>query len=246
MKSKIEEVLDQLLKEIKKGRSIEDCLKEYPEYIDELGPLLRLAKNIEELPKPKPNAETVEATIRKVRTMIPAQKQRFSFKRIFSLKPALIPAVAVVVLVFLISWTTVFLSARSLPGDFLYPVKRLCEKVQYVLTIGPEGKAKLNLVCADKRAKEFVLTFKEGEKIDRELLNDMLHEKQMALKYSESLSAECLKNIKQCNCHQIEILEEIKPLLYGSDTMIINEAINKCNECDSCVDSLLNLTSTNK
>ncbi len=251
MKSKIDELLDQLLEEIKKGRSIEDCLKEYPEYADDLEPLLRLAMSIEDLPKSEPTPEAVEVTLRRVRTMVAAQmqtKSKFSFRKVFSLQPVAMRALAVVLLICIAGFATVLLSARSLPGDTLYPVKRFCEQIQYFVTISPEGKAELHLAFADKRATEFILTFKEGEQIDRELFNALLNEKKLALECTESLLDEScrkmLEKIRKCNCQQMELLEQLKPLVVDSDTMLINEAIMSCTECGCGIERRLNQSST--
>jgi len=247
MKSKIDELLDILLIEIKEGKSIEDCLEAYPEYCEELKPLLSLAKEIQDLPKPEPDGAVVEETVRKVRTVVQPQ-QRFSLGRVFALKPTFVRAIAIAILLIVVGWTTVSLSAKSLPGDVLYPVKRLCEQIQYFLTVSPEGKTELHLIFADRRSTEFIITFREGEQINKELLLAMLDEKNLALKCSESLLDEsCLKmleKIRTCNCDQVEILEHIKPLVIDSDTMFINEAIMSCTECECCIERRLNQPST--
>jgi len=250
MKSKIDELLDILLIEMREGKSIEDCLKAYPEYAEELKPLLYLAKQIQDLPQAKPDGTAVEETVRKVRTMIRAQqpKQRYSFGEIFSLKPIFVRAIAIAVLLIIVGWTAVSVSAESLPGDALYPVKRLCEHVQYFLTVGSEGKTELHLIFADRRSTELIVTFRQGEQMNRELLTAMLDEKKLALRCSESLQDRCclkmLRKIRKCNSVQIEILELIKPLVIDSDTMFINEAIMSCTECDCCIDRRLNQAPT--
>ena len=76
MKLKRDEILDQLLEEIKKGKSIEDCLRAYPEFAEELEPLLRLAERIEDLPKPEPNPEVVESVLTKIREMAVKERQK--------------------------------------------------------------------------------------------------------------------------------------------------------------------------
>ncbi|UCG92932.1 MAG: hypothetical protein JSV97_04290 [candidate division WOR-3 bacterium] len=247
MKPKIEEILDILLREVKRGKSIEDCLKDYPEYVDELEPLLRLATSLQDLPKPEPRQEAVVATLRNVKDAVVEKTQKkikFSLRKIFRLQPAVIRAVAAVVLVVVLGWTTVTLSAHSLPEDVLYPVKRLTERIQYILTITPEGKAELHIVFAHKRTDEFAQSFEEGEEMNRPLLNAMLNEAQSALKYSESLPEERVKQLVEkimtCNHHQREILEKIKPLACSSDSPIIDEAINLCAQRHRCIEYTLN------
>jgi len=253
MKLKRDAILDQLLEEIKKGKSIEDCLRAYPEFAEELEPLLRLAERIEDLPKPEPNPEAVESVLTKIRKMAVKERQKekkFSFRKIFSLQPAFVRAIAVVLLIIFIGWTSMSLSAKSVPGDFLYPIKLFTEKVQYTLTVSPEGKAELHLVFADRRTNELVLSFKEGEMINKVLLNAMLNEAQSALKYSESLSAErsaiLVAKVGKCNQHQQRVLEEIKPMACRDDTAVVNEAINLCAERHRCMGYMLNPESSDE
>lgn len=247
MKPKIEEILDVLLNEVKKGKSIEDCLKDYPEYVDELEPLLRLATSIQDLPKPEPRQDAVATALRNVKEAVTEKSQKrikFSLRKMFRLQPALIRAIAAVVLVVVVGWTTVTLSAHSLPDDMLYPVKRLTERIQYILTITPAGKAELHIVFAHKRSDEFARSFEEGEEMNRPLLNAMLNEAQSAMKYSESLHEErvtrLVEKIMTCNHHQREILEKIKPLSCSSDSPIIDEAINLCAQRHQFIEYTLN------
>ena len=247
MKLKIDEILDLLLKEMQKGKSIEDCLNEYPEFADELEPLLRLANKIEDLPKPEIKPEAVAAMLIKIGKMVAEErkiKKRFSFRNIFSLQPVIVRAIAAVLLIIFIGWAGLSFSAKSKPGDFLYSVKLFTEKVQYILTIDSEGKAELRLVFADKRTKELISSFKESEELNKELLSAMLNEAQLALKDSELLSPECsiklVEKLKKCNCHQREVLEKIKLLVCSYDTAVINEAINLCIEQQHCIECKLN------
>jgi hypothetical protein len=250
MNSNIDIILDKLLVEMHRGKSVDDCLKEYPDLAAELRPLLQLASEIEGLPKPEPEAQAVESVLAKVRdlTITVIGKKRHSIWSIFSLRPALVRVCAVVLLIALAGWTSVSLSAKSLPGDFLYPMKLFTEKVQYVLTVSPEGKAELHLVYADRRTDEFVLTFKEGEKINRALLDAMLSEISLAMECTQSLPEEnsgtMMERVKACNHHQMKVLEKTKTLVCDYDRDVIDEAIKTCRERHHCFGCDLNIDST--
>ena len=85
MNSRLDEILDILLQEMQKGKSIEDCLKTYPEFAEELETLLRIAQGIENLPKPEPSPEAVESVLAKIRQVVVHEEQgkrTFSFKQI--------------------------------------------------------------------------------------------------------------------------------------------------------------------
>lgn len=59
----IESILDQCLEDIRARRAtIAGCLAKYPEFADELKPLLEMAVAIEEIPEVKPSSEFKRAT----------------------------------------------------------------------------------------------------------------------------------------------------------------------------------------
>lgn len=242
MKSKIDEIFNHLLEEVKKGRSIKDCLKDYPDLVDELEPLLKLAVDIEDLPKPELDPIAIKATINSIREIISQRqsKRKLSFGRIFSFRPVFARVAAILLLLIITAWTTVSLSANSLPGELFYPVKLFSEKVRYFLTFSPAGKAELHVVFADKRTNEFVLTFKEGDEINRDLLDSMLKEIELAVRCTRSVSVEhsakIMEKIGRCNAYQMTVLQNTQLLICDCDTGIINNAINICSERIKCID----------
>jgi hypothetical protein len=242
MKSKIEEVFARLLEELEQGKSIQDCLRRYPDLADELEPMLRLALEIERLPEPQPDVQHVRETADKVRRQFSRRgraQKRVSFKPLFRWHPALIRTAAAVCVIFFFSWTTVLLSAKSLPGEPLYGVKRLGEKIQYFFAVAPQGKAELHIVFADKRTDEFVHTFKPGEPLDEALLTDMLTEVQHAIEYAELLqedkSQELRSRIMYCNEQQLTVLQLMKEHACECDRDIIMNAIHTCTERHNCL-----------
>lgn len=59
----IESILDQCLEDIRARRAtIAGCLAKYPEFADELKPLLEMAVAIEEIPEVKPSSNFKRAT----------------------------------------------------------------------------------------------------------------------------------------------------------------------------------------
>ncbi len=57
--------------------------------------------------------------------------------------------------VFAVCGSVVYSASDDLPGDFLYPVKIVTEKVRFVFTFSPEAKMDLELEIASKRFAEF-------------------------------------------------------------------------------------------
>ncbi len=244
MKLKIEEVLDQLLKEKAKGRDIDEILKNYPEYQDELMELLKIAEAFERLPAFEPDQMAITRTVLEAKDIFHRQEKISIFKRYLILQPTLVRVFGVIIMVILIGGAGLLFSSRSMPGDLLYPAKRFSEKIHYSLTFNPEGKAVLHIKFADRRAEELVYTFNKNRKIDETLLNTMLGETENAYNFSQSLSEDrtltILKRIAEINEAQIEILKNIKQNACPCDTVLINQAIEKCNQRCKCLENRLN------
>ena len=245
MKKKIEEILDILIEEIKKGKNVDACLEEYPESADELRPLLLLAVKIEEVPEPELDPAAFSRTMAKINSIEEEKfiKNPFLALRTLILRPAVLKTVSLVLIfTFILSMTFSF-SADSLPGDFLYPVKCFCEKAQLAMTFGVERKARLHLKLADRKTEDFKLIFGKEEKINEELLSDMIDETSNALGYCKYLSSDkyftLMLETKKCCENQLEVLHFIKPLVSDSDYPLVAEAIDKCSLHFSCADSCL-------
>jgi hypothetical protein len=241
MRSRIDDVFARLLEEIEDGRSIEDCLAEYPELAEELAPLLHLAGAVKQMPGPVPRPEAVQQAVSSVRHMVRGDTRaarRFSW-RAFLLHPLTVSAALAASLVIVLGWTTVGLSAASLPGEFLYPVKRLSEQVQYFFTTSSEGKAEMHILFADRRTEEFIMTFEPGERIDQQLLESMLREAASAQQFVDKLPAEfgevLQKRIEVCNQHQLSVLEQAREQTCDCDRDIIDAAINACRTRPGCM-----------
>jgi hypothetical protein len=242
MARKIEEILDILIEEVKGGKNINDCLKQYHEYANELKPLLLLAGGIEEIPKPEIDITAFEKTLVKInltKEETATKKPLFVLSTLITKPP--VRRVAFAVLIFTITIAITFsFSAYSLPGDILYPVKRLGEKTQLALTIRDESKARLHIKLANRRTEDFILTFKEGEEINRELIKAMLGEADAAMFHCKCFtgqkSAALLSEVKECNQYQLKTLQNIKPMVCSLDQVFISEAINACSLRCSCVE----------
>ena len=246
MQRNIEEILDQLIAEVSEGRSVEDCLREYREYSEELRPLLELFHQIHSMPRPEPDGRRVAAAVTKAQAVNgeTRKRKRFSIRDIFVLSPVLVRITAVVVLVLVATLTTVLLSADSMPGDALYSVKLIAEDIQYFLTFDAEGKARLHLMFADRRTNEFACLVQPGFPIDRELLADMLHETELAIGHIELLSEEeaeqLIEHADKCNHAQLLLLEKTRTQVSEHDRQAVEDAIELCLEQQECIDCMQN------
>jgi hypothetical protein len=244
MKAKIEEILDRLITEVREGRSIDDCLSQYAEYAAELRPLLHLAKDISDLPKPEPDPEAVEATVKQAVGLAPEEKsaKRFSLREIFVLRPVMVRVFAVIVVVLVLGVATVSLSANSLPGDVLYPVKIAAERVQLFLTIDNEGKARLHAIFAEERTEEFESLLEPGIEISEELMEEMLQQTDLAiacvLLLDGESAARIIDQIEECCHHQMAVLEKARNCACEEDIEAIEKAMQECMDQHECIECI--------
>ncbi len=241
MKQNIEDVFDELIAEICKGKTISDCLRKYPEYEGELGPLLQLAVNINEIPKPEPDLEAVRAAMSRIQK--PAVRQKsLDLRGFFTLRTLSVRAIAVFLFLFVFEVTTVSLSAKSLPGHFLYPVKRFAEDVQHLLTIDSEGMAKFHVVLAGRRTHELSSCVEPGVPLNCALLSEMLHEIDHALEHLSDLSPEgrvrLIDQIYECHLFQLKVLERTRECACDCNTEEIEKAIMSCLEHRECLECI--------
>ena len=137
------------------------------------------------------------------------------------------------IVMLLVGASSVELSARTVPGDFLYPVKILTERVHFALTSDLEDRVELRLTFSERRLSEVERTLKEGKGADRELISSMLDEARAALSDSAKLPDPRSSAYKV----RISSLEEIqKARLRGLKAMVpverhrdVEEAIGMCD-----------------
>ncbi|MBU2507279.1 MAG: hypothetical protein KJ799_11215 [Bacteroidetes bacterium] len=244
MEQNAELLLDICISEMQKGKSIEECLAEYPQYASQLKPLLQLVKQIEALPQPAPSPEAISSTLINIgkeiaqltitaETPVVRGKKRktISFFNIFQ-KPKLMWAFNAALILIVVLFSVATISANSVPGDILYPVKLATEKVKFLLTFDSEKKAELRLTFSDKRLQEMIAVFQQSGKLDTTLLKAMLDEAKLALEGNEiptdkaSIFAAKLSHV---NAYQKDVLEKIRPRVNPSSRQIVDEAINMCD-----------------
>ena len=160
MKPVTPDVLARCLEDLRAGRAtLDELVSRYPEYGEELRPLLGIALVI---PKPVPVALSIEFRARaREHLLTNIRQQRRSWLR-NALDRVWIPTRRLGValpLVLALVLTFSFAGAASaahdaLPGDLLYPVKTSLEAAQLALTSSEAGKARQHLVQSADRLAE--------------------------------------------------------------------------------------------
>ncbi len=182
-RTQVDEVFEQCLAAMQtQGLTVEDCLQLHPILREELEPLLSLAARLQTARSLRPAAEFKAATAQRLsklaaaRSAPPRPKTGFRGFRTggwaqprMRLKPLLVGVLVVTLIAS--SFGTVAASAQSLPGDFLYPVKRAEEAVHFALTLDEAGRAGLRLEYASRRIDEAVTLVQQNrtQALDRVL-----------------------------------------------------------------------------
>ena len=209
MSRKIEEVLNECIEQMLADESaVESCVADYPEHAGELTSLVHLAQAIRALPRPEPPATALAETQALVLRVAQAKRatERVRSRRSLRLPvPAVwigrlawrVAQVAVVALVAVIlSMGSVTVSAESLPGSPLYPVKRAAEQVQLRVTFDPQQRAALRLTFAERRANEIVALAHRGQPVNQITLAVMLEETGIAIRELQNLSPEAARELQ--------------------------------------------------
>lgn len=247
MRRDIENILDDCLTPLLlEGKRLEDCLAQYSDHRSQLEPLLRLAKEIRELPRPEPRPGALRATQARVREAAipkrcPEPVEGEGTRRGGLLFPwlagprvslAFARGLAVVIAVAVIGFSTVVASADSLPHSPLYPVKRTTERVQLLLTLNPGGKAYLHLAFAERRLNETMRLMSCCQSLNHALLRSMLEETDVAIRMICALprpEAEPLINkALELTAQQHACLSQMKGEASTEMWCILNEAIAAC------------------
>ncbi|MCL5029042.1 MAG: DUF5667 domain-containing protein [Bacteroidetes bacterium] len=248
MEQDIELLLDNCINEMRKGKSIDECLAKYSQSATggagQLRPLLQLVQQLEILPKPEPAPEAISGTLINIGHHI-AQRSMTSEKltaaeklqkksSIFNIirRPKIAWAFSAAFLFLVVLFSAATISANSVPGDILYPLKLATEKVKFLLTFNSEKKAELRLTFSDKRLQEMIAIFQQSGKLDTTLLKEMLDEAKLALEENKTpidTASVFAAKLSHVNAYQKDVLEKIRPQVNLSSRKIVDEAINMCD-----------------
>jgi len=242
MNTSIHEILDRCLDLLREGRSVEQCLHLYPEVAGDLEPLLRVASDLRELPKAEPRPAALRTALLRAGAALPREsdiqrgrrapgllRRWRSPVRVAALRLA---AAAAVVLALTLGLSTA--SARSVPGDLLYPIKLVTERVTFALATSTDRRAELHLSFADSRLDELMRTSQADGRIDPTLLKRLLEHATLALEDATPLPDEryrqILGRVDAFNTYQKRVFERLQPVVQADDTQLLASAISVCDE----------------
>lgn len=162
------EILEVCLQDIERGESIETVLFRYPEYADELRPILEGSVNARSMAILAPSAEVVRRNRAKVLQHAAQMREheaqaKSSSRRIWfaSLRRVAV-TLAVVAALFVSGTGLVSAASTTLPGDNLYPVKRTWEDVLVMFTFNLQERDALEIEHENNRLDEVRELFAVG------------------------------------------------------------------------------------
>lgn len=172
MSRDLENVLDDCLAQLHAGASVEECLASHPKHAEALRPLLSMASAVRDVPAPRPSPaafyanqqrmlETAQAKAVGQQTPRPpifgwVVPDWLSLGGLFN-RPLIRATMTMAVLILVMALGTaslVTISADSLPGDSLYPIKRMSENVRLSLTVTAAARQQLLAEFAQTRQDE--------------------------------------------------------------------------------------------
>ncbi len=176
-----QDIVQECLELLRQGRSLEDCLEQYPEEAAELEPILRTALSV----RSDLAADLPLTTRTRMRSRVLAEWDRRHEPRRWNLRlPALFPGwslfprwafvtAALVLALALGGLGTDTAAANTVPGDALYPVKEFRESVQLWFARSPEAKVEMYTSLVKERVEE-VKKMAAREQADLDAISDAL------------------------------------------------------------------------
>jgi len=243
MKDNLNKVLDERLTQLlaEENETVAESLVQ-----PRLEPLLRLAREIEALPRPEPNPKALRATQARVREAAILKKEKARRRGLFlswltdpRVSLAFARVLAVIVAMMVISLGTVAASADSLPHSPLYSVKRTSERVQLFLTFSPGGKAHLHLFFAERRLNETIELMSCCQSVDDAVLMSMLEQTDLAIAIICRLptpeAEPLLDKAAELTAQQHDCLRQVRGEVETNEWCMLDEAISTC----SCYEQIL-------
>lgn len=237
-KRPIENIFDDCCEKMLNGMPKEEILRHYPNHANKLRELLSIAESMHHSSPVKVSDKALMSCLIKVGEAIQQHKERSlgaRLQRFFFLpSPVWVRGFALTLIIVFIAWGTSNVSAGSVPGDPLYLIKLITEKVKYFLTVNPEGQVELRIVFSEARSKELLSNFNKEGRINMETMDAMLKEAETSFNLVAKLQPKqqeiYLAKLQDLNDYQKDILNNIREKSPEDQKSKIDDAICQCNQ----------------
>jgi hypothetical protein len=153
--NEFENILNECLDRLFNGETIEACLNIYPQYADQLKPLLQTALETRQAALVTPRAEFRQRAANEFQTALrdlPVKKASAGFRW----QASWVAPLAIIVVLLAGGGSTVAAATNALPDSPLYNVKLATESVQMAFTFSDQAKTELYARFIDNRVEEIV------------------------------------------------------------------------------------------
>lgn len=161
----LNDALEICLQEIERGTDVDTVLFRYPEFAEELRPILETAAKAKNAVVSDPTPDVVRRNRAKVlqhaAQIREANSQPMRGFWSVSIRRALV-SLAVIAMLFISGTGLVRAASTTLPGDNLYPVKRTWEDMRVLFTFDVRAREALEVQHENERLKELSQLFREG------------------------------------------------------------------------------------
>ena len=227
-----ESIVDGCLEDIAAGRETADsCLQRYPAQAARLAPVLEVAERLHQMPA-APSMPMDKRRVQESRYLKrAAQLQSRATRRAAAPQRGMwrrgwIPVMAAF-LVCLILVTTITAASASMPGDALYPVKRVTERIRLALTSEPQ-QAALHLNLAQERLAE-LRALAAYHEVPPNLLADISAETTLVVQQIPSLPPEqqqaLLTHLTEFNDENLQVLQSVAAFATGDTQASVQAAL---------------------
>ena len=230
--SNFESIVDGCLEDLAAGReTLDSCLQRYPAHAAELAPLLEMAERLRKMPAapcmPVDKRRVLEARyLKRAFQLYSKATERTTFSQRGMWRSRWIPVIAAF-LVCLMLITSLTTASASVPGDVLYPVKRVSEQIRVAFTSDSQ-QAALHLTLAQERLAELRVLAARHE-VPSNLLTEISAETAVVLQQIPSLPSDqqqaLLARLTGFNDQNLQVLQSVAVFATGDTQSGVQAAL---------------------
>ena len=163
--SHLEDALSHCIDMLLEGYPVQKSLDLYPQYSHALSPLVQITGSLRQAFAVEARADFRESARQRVLSTMASRKSRRYWPKLFTPRFTYrwAAALSTLIVIVIIGAGTFRASSDAVPGDLLYPVKELSEKVDLMLTTSSSKEAKLHTKLAKRRAEEMATVVETGD-----------------------------------------------------------------------------------